>query len=367
METPCLCLGAVLNACGHPAWTIGAGYILGSILWYLYLLEMTRRRGQTVGKIVARIQVVAAASAPDPQSYPLPGSLMARRLSVEFLFDMAGPLFMAAGWALARVTGTNPATGGLVGLGVGSLASLLNPAAILRTPRKQALHDLAARTCVVRVPAITRVTATTPQAARRELIRRLVVPLVLSQALSPALVFGVVRPLFVEAYVVPSGSMEPTIQIGDRILANKLLHHLRMPRHGEIIMFRAPEWALHGDEHDLIFVKRVVGLPGDRLQVKDGRLYRNGQPVAEPYLSEPPDYTWPEDALSGGEITVPAGSLVVLGDNRNNSADSHLWEQTLGGETKPAPFLPADRLVGNLVWRFWPPDRLGTVLGAAGG
>ena len=75
------------------------------------------------------------------------------------------------------------------------------------------------------------------------------------------------------------------------------------------------------DESARPFIKRIVGLPGDRLRVSDGKLWRNGKAVAEPYLKEPMDYTWP----SSGEVTVPDGSVAVLGDNRNRSNDSHLW------------------------------------------
>lgn len=338
VEAPCLCAGATLNALGAPAWYMGAGYVLSLALWYLYVFEFTRRTGQTIGKRVARIQVVGA------DGLPPRAPVMFRRLLVEAAFDALPLVGMAVGWSAARAVGAGTAGGASVGLAAGSVLGLLNAGAILWTPGRQALHDLSANTHVIRREAPP--------------VRRLVVLAALAQLLAPALLFGIVRPFFVEAYIVPSGSMEPTIQINDRILANKLVHRLRPPRHGEIIMFRAPEWVTPGEEK--IFVKRVVGLPGDKLQVKGGKLWRNGRPVPEPYLAEAPRYEWPE---GGGTIDVPPDSVVVLGDARNDSNDSHFWEAVSedGSTVEPRPFLPMERIVGNLVYRFWPPDRMGTV------
>lgn len=339
VEVPCICAGATLNALGLPAWCIASGYALAVALWYVYLFEFTRRTGQTIGKRVARVQVVG------PDGLPPDARRMLRRLLVEAAFDALPLLGMAAGWALAGKSAASTAAWASAGFAVGVALRLLNPAAILVTPGCQAEHDLAAGTHVIRRESPP--------------VRRLVVAMILAQALSPALVFGVVRPLFVEAYFVPSGSMAPTLQVNDRIYANKLVHRLRPPRHGEIVMFRTPEWVLPGEEK--VFIKRVVGLPGDKLQVKGGKLWRNGQAVSEPFLAEPLNYTWPEE---GGTIDVPPDSVVVLGDNRNDSNDSHRWEilSEDGSTVQPKPFLPMERIVGNLVYRFWPPDRMGTVL-----
>jgi signal peptidase I len=108
------------------------------------------------------------------------------------------------------------------------------------------------------------------------------------------------------------------------------------------------------------FMKRVVGVPGDRIHVQGGKLWRNGQAVAEAYIKEPMLYEWPENAAKGAQITVPEGNLVVLGDNRNDSNDSHRWELVASdGRTKPMPFLPKSLVRGVLVFRFWPPGRIG--------
>lgn len=340
VETACIGLGAYLNAVGRPPWVIAGGWVVAAVLWYVYVFEFTRRRGQTPGKMLARIRVVSATGGH-------PGSLaLIRRTAAEAFFDLLGIPLMVVGWALARSVGVSPATGALVGTGLGFVIGAANPLWILRSQQRQALHDVIAGTLVIR----------TGQARGRWFVA----VAVLCAGLPEATVFGIVRPLFVEAYFVPSGSMEPTIQIGDRILANKLLPRLRPPRRGEIVMFRAPKWA---DEKEKVFVKRVVGTAGDRLQVRGGKLFRNGEPVAEPYLKETPDYTWPPGADRGEEVVVPDGNVVVLGDNRRNSHDSHRWERISpdGRVTEPAPFLPVDRIRGRLVYRYWPPDRMGTV------
>lgn len=333
-------LAAWLNALGRPAWVLAAGFVASKLLWYVYVFEFTRRCGQTPGKRLAAVQVVA------PDGAPPDARRMGRRVLVEFLFDMAGPLGMALGWVVARACSLqDQLAGGAVmgGLTLGTLINLVNPLWVIRSPRRQALHDLAAGTFVLRVAP--------GRGPRLGWIA------VAATVLSQLAVVGPVRKYLVQAYVVPSGSMEPTIEIGDRLLANNLVHRLRPPRRREIIMFQAPEWA---SPRPATFVKRVVGIPGDHLRVSGGKLLVNGEPQDEPYLLSPPAYTWPP---GGGEVTVPPGRVVVLGDNRNNSADSHLWERISpdGRGVEPMPFLPLQNLRGNLVFRFWPPDRFGMV------
>lgn len=167
------------------------------------------------------------------------------------------------------------------------------------------------------------------------------------------LVFCILRPFVIQAFFIPSGSMENTLLINDRILVSKFTYFLREPRHDEIIVFRAPVQT--GEKHK-DFIKRVIGLPGDRIAVHDGKLWRNGQPIDEPYIREEPLYEWPEE---GGEVTVPPGSLLVMGDNRNCSNDSHRWEQ-LGadGTIQPAPFLPRENVLGKALVIFWPLTRI---------
>ena len=339
VEVALVGLGAYLNALGHPPWVIAGGFVVSTALWYVYVYELTRRRGQTVGKVAAGVRVVTPAGAP-------PGArLMLLRLAVEFVFDMAPVVLMAVGWVVARTMGLSVATMAIAGGALGTLVSLINPLHVLISPRRQAVHDRVAETYVLRL--------------ERAGGRAFVAGAAAAAALPLLATFAVVRPFLVEAYFVPSGSMEPTIEIGDRILANKLVPRLRAPARHEIVMFEPPPWAADGEK---VFVKRVVGLAGDRLQVLDGALRRDGRPVAAPYIKEPPLYVWPPDAPEGGEVVVPPGSVVVLGDNRNNSSDAHSWTR-LGtdGRREPAPFLPVETIRGKLVYRYWPPDRMGTV------
>ena len=167
-----------------------------------------------------------------------------------------------------------------------------------------------------------------------EQLRSLLLVLLLALVLR----WGVVEPRW-----IPSESMLPTLQPRDRVLVWKLGHRLgREPGRGAIVVFRPPaRLTAGGYDGDAALIKRVVGLPGDRIAVADGQLQRNGAAVAEPFIAGPMAY-----ALR--PLTVPAGDLLVLGDNRNASLDSHLWGP-----------LPEEKLIGEAVWRYWPLERFG--------
>lgn len=169
------------------------------------------------------------------------------------------------------------------------------------------------------------------------------------------LVFCVLRPFVIQAFYIPSSSMEPTLQIDDRILVNKLIYHFRAPQPGDIVVFRAPPAADHLN-HD--FIKRVVGAPGDRLQVKayDG-LYRNGKLIDEPYINGKPAYDWPSE--TDGQIVVPDDRIVVFGDNRNNSNDSHQWHALTADQVvEGRPFLKREDVLGKAMVIFYPVNRM---------
>lgn len=139
--------------------------------------------------------------------------------------------------------------------------------------------------------------------------------------------------------------MLPTFNSGDVVLTNRAAYVTHPPERGDIVVFRLPAEIM---KVKAPFVKRVAGIPGDRIAVRGGKLWRNGEVVPEPYIKEPMTYTWPDH----DELTVPEGCVIVLGDNRNNSNDSHYWEQERpGGGRAPAPFLPADRIIGNVLHR----------------
>ncbi|HEY9650099.1 MAG TPA: signal peptidase I [Coleofasciculaceae cyanobacterium] len=120
-----------------------------------------------------------------------------------------------------------------------------------------------------------------------------------------------------EARYIPSGAMEPTLQIGDKLLIDKHTYKSEEPRRGDIILFNPTE-TLRQQNFESAFIKRVIGLPGETVEIRTGKVYINTQPLQEDYIKEPPDYQY-------GPAKVPANSYFVLGDNRNNSYDSHYW------------------------------------------
>ena len=177
----------------------------------------------------------------------------------------------------------------------------------------------------------------------------------------------VIKSFFVQAFYIPSESMVPTLQIGDRILVNRLAYRVGDIEHGDIVVFSEPHpvagqgrglvggflhWlgqgigVAHPDNPD--FIKRVIGLPGDVVEVKSGAVYVNGRKLDEPYVnkSEP-------DTSSYGPVTVPDGMLFVMGDNRAHSLDSRFPPPTGLG------FIPRDKVVGQAFVIIWPPSDAG--------
>ena len=162
--------------------------------------------------------------------------------------------------------------------------------------------------------------------------------LLLWVALALVLRWGVIEPRW-----IPSGSMLPTLELQDRVLVEKLRPKLGQPLPlGTIVVFHPPEALLAaGYDPKAALIKRVVARSGDVVEVKGGELYRNGAAVSEPWLVEPMHYRF-------GPVTVPAGNLLVLGDNRNASLDSHLWGP-----------LPKEEVIGTALVRYWPWNRIG--------
>lgn len=158
--------------------------------------------------------------------------------------------------------------------------------------------------------------------------------------LSAILAFGI-RTFVAEARYIPSGSMLPTLEINDRLIIDKMGYRFGEPERGDIVVFR-PTPALQANFNEA-FIKRVIGLPGETVEVKDGRVYVNSEPLPENYTAEQPNYEW-------GPEKVPEDSYLVLGDNRNNSYDSHYWG-----------YVPRKNIIGRAVVRFWPPDRVGGI------
>lgn len=164
-------------------------------------------------------------------------------------------------------------------------------------------------------------------------------------------VFLIIRPLLYEPFRIPSTSMVPTLNVGDRIVVNRWIYRLESPQRGDVIVFRSPT-AAQKDQAD--FVKRLVGMPGDLVDVVEGNVYINGQPLNEPYLFQPSS-TYPLDAYSYPQalefpFRVPPGHYLVMGDNREESFDSRGW-----GLIEP------ERIKGRAVLKFWPPRDFGPI------
>ena len=133
----------------------------------------------------------------------------------------------------------------------------------------------------------------------------------------------VVKTFLFQAFYIPSGSMEPTLEKGDRVLVNKLSYDLHDVNRGDIVVFE-PTRARSGTDGIKDLIKRVIGLPGDVIETRDGVVYVNGEPLDEPYLAEGTMTGDPSDGQNPAieRQTVPEGHVFVMGDNRANSADS---------------------------------------------
>jgi signal peptidase I len=150
------------------------------------------------------------------------------------------------------------------------------------------------------------------------------------------LVFGFIRPFVVKSFWIPSESMVPTLEVGDRLFVNRFIYRFIEPERGDIVVFDSPE---SDDE----LIKRVVAVPGDRVRVVNGELKLNGEFQEEPYIK--PQFP---DGSVYGPTKVPEGQVFVMGDNRGNSRDSRF----IGT-------IPIEDIQGEAFFMFWPPSRIG--------
>ena len=176
------------------------------------------------------------------------------------------------------------------------------------------------------------------------------------------LVFGFVRPFVVEAFWIPSASMVPTLKYGDRVLVNKFIYRFTEPERGDVVVFKSVEGGRLPPEENPIgrligffrndgpdraprqdLIKRVVGVPGDEISVRGGRLFVNGEPQREPYVNK----KYPDRSFYA-PTTVPEGHVFAMGDNRANSQDSRIFGP-----------VPKENIEGEAFLRFWPLGRIG--------
>jgi len=169
----------------------------------------------------------------------------------------------------------------------------------------------------------------------RWLIKDLLLPCAVAVALALIIQASIAKP-----YEIPTESMYPTIEANDRIIANRLIYRFRDIERGDVIVFDPTVSAKQtcGDVvSDVPFVKRVIGLPGDRVEVRGGLTVINGQSFVVENAARP--------AYAKVFPRVPAGKLLVLGDNRNFSCDSHQWSD---------PFVPEENVIGQAEITYWP-------------
>lgn len=165
-----------------------------------------------------------------------------------------------------------------------------------------------------------------------------------AEAIAVALILTLfIRAFIMQAYKIPSGSMIPTLMLGDKLFVNKLIYRFREPRRWEIVVFKSPE------EPKKDFIKRLIATEGETVEIRDGAIVINGRPENLPDIIRTNFYYNQEPfAAPGQKITVPEDSFFVLGDNSLSSRDSRYWG-----------YVPKKNMIGKAFVRWWPPRRAG--------
>jgi len=151
-----------------------------------------------------------------------------------------------------------------------------------------------------------------------------------------------IRTFFVGNFKIPTTSMVPTLKVGDRLLSFNIIYKIREPQRGEVIIFKFPE-------RKKFLVKRLIALPNERVMIKDGKIYINGNVVNDSKINCRYYFSFGEYGVEK-EIEVPPDSYYVLGDNSFNSDDSRFWG-----------FVPKKNLIGKALFIYWPPWRMGFI------
>lgn len=162
-------------------------------------------------------------------------------------------------------------------------------------------------------------------------------------------VFAIVYIFLFQPHQVDGRSMEPNFHNGEYILTDKISYRFNEPKRGDVVVFHSPQ-----DERQ-DFIKRIVGVPGDKVEVKDGYLYLNGNKLEEPYINNPGQVQNGRFMREGVVVNVGPGEYLVMGDNRNHSSDSREW-----GTVKKTG------IVGRAFFRYWPVNVFGVLKTAEG-
>ena len=209
----------------------------------------------------------------------------------------------------------------------------------------------------LRPTAKTRVTCSTPYGEQTAWLivdptpKQYIVDMLQAVLLACFVAFVIIKPFIIQTYFIPSGSMEPTLYENDRLIGAVFTYRFRDPRPGEVIVFKQKDKFI---EHHVPvinykwksytnYIKRVIAVGGDTIEVRDLTVYVNGTPLDEPYIERPPFANF-------APFEVPENSFFMMGDNRNNSRDSRFWGA-----------LERERVVSKALFRFWPLDRVGVI------
>jgi signal peptidase I len=162
-------------------------------------------------------------------------------------------------------------------------------------------------------------------------------------------IFLIVYLFVMQPHQVNGQSMYPNFENGEYLLTDKISYRFNQPERGDIVVFKAPDAAQCPEGAGCDFIKRIVGLPGDSVEITDQGVYVNNSALPEEYIPVDVD-TRPMAYTQNGPVSVPQGSYFVMGDNRPHSSDSRAWG--------PVPF---SNIVGKVFFRYWPPAKVGTL------